>query len=360
MTSRLHHRERVALPGRETDIRIGEDLRATLWAEATARFPRARRFGLVGDARVLALWPPPTPPAGLDVVTLEAPAGEAAKRREVLAALQDGLLDLTRDDGVVALGGGAVLDVAGFAAATVRRGLPWMAVPTTVVAMADASVGGKVAINHPRGKNLLGTFHPPALVLADVAYLGTLDARDVSSGLAELYKVARIGDAELLRELRRGAPASPEAWARVLARSVAVKARIVERDERDRGPRRLLNYGHTLGHALEGVLGGEVIRHGEAVAVGMAAAARLARGRGRVDDAWVAAQDGDLARLGLAIARPEGVAPGALLAALGVDKKRRPGSRHVFVLPDAARGLEVVEDVEEAEIRAAWDALPGA
>ncbi len=349
-------RERVDLPGRPTDVWIGEGIRERVWPEVRRRFPTARRLGAVVDAAVAALWPEAGGGDEPDTLCLRAPAGEAAKERHVLETLQDALLELRREEPVIAVGGGAVLDVVGFAAATVRRGLPWIAVPTTVAGMADASVGGKVAINHPRGKNLLGTFHPPSLVVSDVDYLTTLEAREVLSGLAELYKVARIGDPALLALLGRGPPRSPAAWMDAIRRAVAVKARLVEQDERDRGPRRLLNYGHTVGHALERILGPERMRHGEAVAVGMAAAARLARARGLVGDAWVEGQDADLRRLGLDPARHEGVDASALLDVLGQDKKRRPGVRHVVVLPRESGPPAVYEDVEDAEIRAAWHA----
>ena len=241
--------------------------------------------------------------------------------------------------------------MAGFAAATVRRGLPWIALPTTVVGMADASVGGKVAVNHPRGKNLLGTFHPPVLVLADVDTLATLPDRDRTAGLAEMYKVARIGDGDLLDLLRRGAPCDAQAWCDALARAVRVKARIVEEDERDHGRRRALNYGHTVGHALERLLGPEAVRHGEAVAMGMGPAARIARGRGLVDAAFPADQARDLERLGLPADVPAGIDREALLAIMGLDKKRRPGETHTFALPADEVGVHVAEDVSESEIR---------
>lgn len=342
--------EQVRLPGRETDIVVGSGLRHGLWTVLGERFPAAWRFGLVIDSRVAELWPVDVPEAGPRAALVRAPAGEAAKTRRVLARIQDRLLDLRREEPVVAIGGGALLDVAGFAAATVRRGLPWIAVPTTVVGMADASVGGKVAVNHVRGKNLLGTFHPPALVLADVDYLTTLGDRDCVAGLAEVYKAGRIGDSDLLEALRRGVPDSPSAWVEILARSVAVKARLVEADERDRGARRALNYGHTVGHALERLLGPEVMRHGEAIAIGMGVAARIARARGMVDDAEGERQNDDLKRLGLPTAPSARLDVEGLLDALALDKKRRPGIEHTFVLPCPGTGVTVVEDVGEEEI----------
>ncbi len=350
-------RDRVRLAGRDTDVVLGAGVLGGLFGEVRSRWPRAERVGLVIDRTVDALWPIEAPPGGPTALRVLAPAGEAAKRRTVLAELQDALLDLRRDEPVIVVGGGAVLDAAGFAAATVRRGLPWVAVPTTVVGMADAAVGGKVAVNHPRGKNLLGTFHPPALVLADVAFLDTLDDRDRVAGLAEVYKAGRVGDPDLVARLRRGVPGDAAAYAEVLARAVAVKARLVEADERDHGARRALNLGHTLGHALERLVSNERLRHGEAVAIGMAYAARLALARDRVGAAWVARQDEDLARLGLPTAPPGGLDAADVLEAMEVDKKRRPGARHVLVLPRAAGGVDVVEDVVEVELVAAWKAL---
>jgi 3-dehydroquinate synthase len=216
--------------------------------------------------------------------------------------------------------------------------------------MADASVGGKVAVNHPRGKNLLGTFHPPVLVIADVDYLATLPARDRAAGLAEIYKAGRVGAPDLLDLLRAGPPEAPGAWASVFALAVGVKARIVEEDERDEGARRALNYGHTVGHALERLLGPDAIRHGEAVALGMGVAARVARA---LDRRACERQAEDLDRLGLPTELPGRIDVDGLLDAMSLDKKRRPGEGHTFVLPTGDVGVTVVEDLTEREIRRA-------
>jgi len=345
--------ERVELAGRETDVLLGEGLLGTLWAAVRARFPDARRCGLAIDTRVAGLWRLPPAPADLDVLDAALPEGEAAKDRATLGMLQDRWIDLRRDEPVIVVGGGAALDVGGFAAATVRRGLPWIAVATTVVAMADAAVGGKTAINHPRGKNLIGTFHPPRLVLSDVATLTTLDARERVAGLAEVYKCARLADAALLARLRLGPPADAATWIDVLHACVAVKARLVEADERDGGVRRLLNYGHTVGHALERVLGNARMRHGEAVAVGMDVAAAIAVARGLLPAAERASQQADLERLGLPVALPSGLDAEALHTALGLDKKRTAGADHVLVLPVGGAGARVVTDVTDEELRTA-------
>ena len=347
--------ERVELGSRSTDVRIGAGLLPHLFVALRSRFPEARRCGLAIDERVAGAQELPRPPADLEVVAVRLPEGEAAKTRETLARLQDVWLDLRRDEPVVVVGGGAALDVGGFAAATVRRGLPWIAVPTSVVGMADAAVGGKTAVNHPRGKNLIGTFHPPALVLADVRTLATLDARDRIAGLAELYKVGRIADAALLARLRAGPPRDEAAWIDAVHGAVAVKARLVEQDERDGGVRRLLNYGHTVGHALERVLGNERLRHGEAVAIGMERAAALAVARGLMTAAEREAQRADLEGLGLPVDLPADVDRSALQAALGLDKKRTAGATHVFALPVGTHGVRVVEDVTDEEVAALLD-----
>ena len=344
--------ERVELGDRSTDVRIGAGLLAHLWAAVRSRFPAAERCGFAIDERVADAQPMPAAPADLDVVAVRLPEGEAAKTRDVLARLQDAWLDLRRDEPVVVVGGGAALDVGGFAAATVRRGLSWIGVPTSVVGMADASVGGKTAINHERGKNLIGTFHPPSFVLADVRTLETLDPRDRVAGLAELYKCGRIADAALLARLRDGPPADEAEWIDVVHRSIAVKARLVEADERDGGVRRMLNYGHTVGHALERVLGNERMRHGEAVAIGMDGAARLAVARGLMPEAERAQQREDLIALGLPVDIPDDVDRTALHEALGLDKKRTAGSTHVFALPVGGSGIRIVEDVSDEELLA--------
>lgn len=348
---------RVDLPGRGTRVRLGAGVRDLLGAVLREVAPRARRAAVLIDERVEALWGRAAgleAPGGLEVQRLALPAGEAAKEPDVLWRALDALLGLAREEPVVAVGGGAALDLAGLAAALAHRGHPWVALPTTVLAMADASVGGKVAVNHARGKNLVGTFHPPAEVLADLDLLATLPARERASGLAEVWKAGVVGDAALLAVLEHGAPTGT-ALLDALSRAVTVKARLVERDERDLGPRRALNYGHTLGHALERLPPGHDLGllHGEAVALGMEAAVRLAGARGLVDGAFRARQTAALAALGLPTALPAGVDPDLVLARLGGDKKRRPGATHTFVLPLAGGGVVVVEDVSEAEVRAA-------
>ena len=349
--------DKVRLGDFSTEIHMGPGCRGWLPHRLCALWPSAERYGLVVDAGVEAVWPEggvPRPPrkAVPDPIVV-IPAGEAAKSRRVLEDLQDRLLDLRRHEPVVVVGGGAALDVGGFAAATVRRGLPWIAVPTSVVGMADAAVGGKVAVNHPRGKNLLGAFHPPTLVFADVEYLTTLPERERVAGLAEAYKAGRVGDTSLVTLLRKGPPGDEATWTEAIRKAVAVKARIVERDFRDNGIRRELNYGHTVGHALETILGNDAMRHGEAVAIGMGVAARIASARKMCGPAFVTRQESDLKRLGLPVAVPAGVSRDRVLEVLGMDKKREPGAAHTFVLPIGASGVRIFDDVTDEEIRSA-------
>lgn len=286
---------------------------------------------------------------------VQVPDGEEAKAIAPAAMLWDAMAaaGMDRRSPVVALGGGVVGDLAGFAAATYMRGVPLVQVPTTLLAQLDSSVGGKVAINHPRGKNLVGAFHQPSLVLADPLTLLTLPGRELRGGLAELAKMGVIRDAELFAalEARRAVWLDGELAGRVAAihRACELKAAIVAADERESGERALLNFGHTVGHAIEAVTGYARYRHGEAVAVGMLAAARLARRLGLLADdtdvrleAWAVATElpCDLA----------GLEAEALLAAMRLDKKAEAG-RLVFVLPTRMGEARIVPDLPESDVR---------
>jgi 3-dehydroquinate synthase len=219
--------------------------------------------------------------ANIDATLLSVASGESSKSADTVQALHTHLLKLGihRDSMILALGGGVVGDVAGFVAATILRGVPYVQVPTTLLAQVDSSVGGKVGINHPLGKNLIGAFHQPAAVFIDPDVLKTLPRAEYRNGLAEVVKIAAALDRKFFRYLQRNARAVAEGNARMLpaiiARSVALKAAIVERDERDRGLRKVLNLGHTVGHALEAATR-YATRHGEAVALGMVAESAIA------------------------------------------------------------------------------------
>ncbi|MGH7358523.1 MAG: 3-dehydroquinate synthase, partial [Candidatus Rokuibacteriota bacterium] len=288
--------------------------------------------------------------AGFEPVVLEVPEGEEAKSLRQAERLWDGFLahGLDRASPVVAVGGGVVGDLAGFAAASFMRGVPVVQVPTTLLAQVDASVGGKVAVNHPRGKNLIGAFHQPRLVLIDPETLRTLPEREYRSGLAEVVKTGAALDAALfasletgLEGLRRRDPGLLEA---VVAACCAQKARIVEQDEREEtGVRMVLNYGHTVGHALEALSGYRRWLHGEAVAIGMAAAGRLAVRLGWTDAGTVERQDALLQGVGLPV-RFTGLDPRQIADALRHDKKARDG-RVPFVLLRTLGRAELCYDV---------------
>ena len=258
--------------------------------------------------------------------------GEDQKSRERWAALTDAMLaaGCGRDSAVLALGGGVVGDLAGFVAATYMRGLPVVQVPTTLLAMVDASVGGKVAVDTPAGKNLVGAFHPPALVVVDPIALGTLPAADLRAGAVEALKHGVIASAahfdDAARLLANPARASVDgALAAFVAASIGIKARVVADDPRERGPRHVLNFGHTIGHALER-LSGYALRHGEAVAIGMVVEATAAESAG-VAEAGTAARIRDaLAAGALPVAPPADLGSDAVLDAARLDKKARRGA----------------------------------
>jgi 3-dehydroquinate synthase len=279
---------------------------------------------------------------GLAVHHLEVPAGEEAKRLEVVAGLYGRLaaIPTRRADPVVAVGGGATTDVAGFAAATWLRGVPLVNIPTTVLGMVDAAVGGKTGVDLPAGKNLVGAFHQPVAVVADLDTLAGLPAAEVRSGLAEVAKAGLVGDPALAEALARAAgpavAADPVALAPLVEGAVRVKAAAVGADEHeeggDGGPvgRLMLNYGHTLGHALERLAGYRGIRHGEAVALGMVFAARVAEAVGLARPGLAAGHVELLAALGLPVGGVR-LDPDQVLAAMATDKKHRQGLRLVLL-----------------------------
>jgi 3-dehydroquinate synthase len=278
---------------------------------------------------------------GLAVHHLEVPAGEEAKRLEVVAGLYERLaaVPTRRADPVVAVGGGATTDVAGFAAATWLRGVPLVNVPTTVLGMVDAAVGGKTGVDLPAGKNLVGAFHQPAAVVADLDTLAGLPAAEVRSGLAEVAKAGLAGDPALAEALHRSAgpavAADPDALAPLVEGAVRVKAAVVAADEREDAAdgqvgRLILNYGHTLGHALERLAGYRGLRHGEAVALGMVFAARVAEAVGLARPGLAAGHVELLAALGLPVGGAR-LDPDQVLAAMATDKKHRGGLRLVLL-----------------------------
>jgi 3-dehydroquinate synthase len=311
------------------------------------------KVALFSDAGILARLGGPVrgslTAAGFDVTVVELPAGEAAKTVEVASRGWDALLaaGLDRGSTVVALGGGAVGDLAGFVAATYMRGVNFVQLPTTLLAQVDAAIGGKTAIDHPRAKNLVGAFHQPRVVLVDPTALTTLPEREFRSGLAEVVKHGIVLDADYFADLEKNRVAlvarEIETLTRVVAGSCRLKASVVERDEQEAELRAVLNYGHTIGHAVEAVTGYARWTHGEAVSLGIAAEARLAERLG-VGSRETANRQIELLRaVGLPV-RDSGAAPSAVLEALGRDKKSREG-RVPFVLAPEIGRFTVVFDV---------------
>lgn len=353
----------VPIPGRSYDVCIGASLLGEI-ARFLPDMPDASTAFVVADREVSSRWFEPVAAslgsAGLGAVLLSVPGGEDAKTLRVYETLLHQLAtqEAHRDDPIVALGGGAVGDVAGFVASTYMRGLPLIQAPTTLLAQVDASIGGKTAVNLPEGKNLVGTFAQPIVVIADVDTLGSLGDRDFRSGLAEVAKYALALDVELLEGLELDPSAvlarDPAALQGLVARCATAKARTVAADERDAGLRLVLNYGHTIGHALERLDAFAGRSHGEAVAAGMVFAARLAERRGMAPEGLAARTVRLLASLGL---ETDGNLPAAdvILAACRLDKKYRGGVRFVL-LEDVGRPV-IVEDVPDDEVREVLEAM---
>lgn len=287
--------------------------------------------------------------AGFDTVQVPVPEGEEAKRLDIAATLWERLLDAgcDRTSTVVALGGGAIGDVAGFVAATYMRGMNFVQVPTTLLAQVDASIGGKTAIDHPRGKNLIGAFHQPRAVIVDPAVLTTLSDREFRSGLAEVIKHGIVLDADYFRDLESNVPSlltrDLAILERIVVGSCRLKARVVEHDEHDAELRWVLNYGHTIGHALEAATGFRRWVHGEAVSLGVVAESRLAERLGICSPATANRQLRLLAAVGLPVTGLQ-VEPASVIDALSRDKKTRDG-RTSFVLAPEIGSSRIVPDV---------------
>jgi 3-dehydroquinate synthase len=347
-------------------VQLGErsyDIAVTTDDDGLGPFARQRTAGslclVVGDEHVAAhaeAVRTALRAAGFQAEICLLPAGETQKSLTVASQLYDRLAELLADRKtlVAAVGGGVIGDLAGFAAATYARGLPLLMVPTTLLAMVDSSVGGKVGVNHPKAKNLIGAFHQPIGVWIDTATLATLPDREYRSGLAEVVKYGVILDADFFGYLEASADAllrrDPEAVQRVVARSCQLKALVVEQDEREeKGLRVALNYGHTFAHAFETVGGYGAWLHGEAVAAGMLCASRLAERRGLIPREVTERQRRLLERFALPTTPPPKPISD-LIAAMRSDKKAQAG-RLRFVLPRRLGEVALYSDVAEADLR---------
>ncbi len=347
----------IPLAQRPYEIRVEIDLLANL-GEIVSELANDKPVFVITDEHVARSYRSPVERAlslaGIESSSLTLPAGETTKSTEQLTAIYDAFVDANVERGslVIALGGGVIGDLAGFAAATFRRGLPVLQIPTSLVAQVDSAIGGKTGINLPAGKNLVGAFHQPVAVLCDPKVLVTLPDREFRSGLAEVVKYGILADATLFEMLETRADATLdrdlELLADIVHRSAAIKAGIVTRDEFEtRGERILLNLGHTIGHAIEADAGYGNLLHGEAVSIGTVCACRLAERTGRMSSGDAERVTRLLERFGLPVAVPSGD-PARLLGYLRQDKKRSHGTIR-FVLPTGIGGA-VVEPVDDDTI----------
>ena len=345
----------MELGERSYPVHVGRGLIGRVGALIRERLPTASRcavvtskaiLGIHGDALMEALGE-----AGIEAITALVPDGEEAKTWSCAERLIGELLEnrLDRKSAVVAFGGGAVGDLSGFVSAIFLRGVSLVQVPTTLLAQVDSSLGGKAAVNHPMGKNLVGAFHQPSLVVSDPELLMTLPRREVLSGMAEVVKHGVVADSDLFDyiEKRSGdlVDADPDALTHVVRSSVAIKAGLVSRDERDtKGVRAVLNYGHTAGHALETLTGHE-LRHGEAVAMGMEIAAKISAELGHIEEVDVERQSSLLEKLGLRRAPPI-LEVESIVEIMRRDKKAEMGSIR-FVLPTGIGTTPVLSAVQD-------------
>lgn len=329
----------ISLPTYDVLVQHGALERAGDIARAATR---AHRYAVITDSNVARTHAERVVNSlgSVGTRTFTVPAGEASKTRDTWARLTDEMLEsgFGRDAAIVAVGGGVVGDLAGFVAATYMRGIKYVQVPTSLIAMIDASVGGKTAVDTPRGKNLVGAFHQPAAVLADPAVLATLPAAHFRAGLAEAVKHGVIADAMYLERTVSDLPSLLEPSTRhaesmeaLIARSIEIKAEIVRRDERENGLRQVLNFGHTIGHAVEAASGFALL-HGECVAIGMVCEATIAAKMGIASSGTARDVRRAVERVGLPTTVPENVSADRLVAVMRSDKKMRSGALR-FALP---------------------------
>lgn len=351
----------ISLPAggpRLSELVIGPGALDELPRELSARLGRRRAFW-IWDARVLSLWGDRLSALGGIGTKPSEPipfaASEANKRLSSVEELARRLVEAgaDRDSALVAVGGGVTGDVVGFLASIYMRGIPFFQVPTTLLAQVDSSVGGKTGVDLPEGKNLVGSFHQPEVVWMDPRFLETLPAVELRQGMAEVVKTAMIGDAGLWEYLEAHHEAirrrDPEAVSRIVTACCTFKAKVVEADEKEGGYRRILNFGHTVGHALER-LSDYRMHHGDAVSVGMAAAAELSRRMGRLPAEAASKLEKLCAAWELPVRMPRGCRPDAIVAALRSDKKRVGDVLH-FILPVRIGEAIDCEDIDESLLK---------
>jgi 3-dehydroquinate synthase len=349
---------RVELGDRSYDIAIGSGTLAVV-GEAVRALEPGDRVALVTNPTVEVLYADAVVgslrEAGLEVLTVTIPDGEEHKSLKSLEHILTELLRARLDRGsvLVALGGGVVGDITGFAASAYMRGIRFAQVPTTLLAQVDSSVGGKTGVNHPLGKNMIGAFWQPSLVWVDVDTLRTLPRRELLAGLSEVIKYGVIWDANLFDYLVRNREEilllDAESLMHIVRRSCEIKAEVVARDEREAGLRSILNYGHTIGHAIESVTAYKRFLHGEAIAIGMALEAELSRDLGLMPEEDAARVKSILDAYGLPSALPDDLEVGALIEAMALDKKALAGKLR-FTLPEKIGSTKLLVEVGREKI----------
>jgi len=357
LITRLSHRVNVKLPQNPYEIEIGWGILGAI-GERLTHLGLGQKVAVVANPLVRKIYGATVlrslKKEGFSTLLIEIPDGERFKTARWINHIYDALIQhkFERGSCLMALGGGVIGDLTGFAAATYLRGISYIQVPTTLVAQVDSGIGGKTGVNHPQGKNLIGAFYQPRFVFTDVKVLETLDRQNFISGLAEVIKYGIIADSELFCFLERHLPEIVDLnryyLLPAIRRSCEVKAQVVQEDEREGDRRKILNYGHTLGHALEAVTAYKRYLHGEAISIGMVFAARLAHDLGLCTQKTVHQQEALLARAGLPVALPKH-RPADILKAMTYDKKVREGEIH-FVLADRIGHVQV-RSVKQAQIR---------
>ena len=353
-------KERVHLGERSYDIVIGEGLVGEKAGKLLAE--HGRRAMIVSNRRVFGLYgsllADGLEKAGVKWEKVLLPEGERYKTVETVMKVHDGLIGgkYDRDALVIALGGGVIGDIAGFAAATYMRGVRVAQVPTTLLSQVDSSVGGKTGVNHPKGKNMIGAFHQPSLVIADVGTLATLPRKEILGGVAEVIKYGLIASKGFFNHLERNIEElislKPSEVAKSVRESCRIKAEVVAGDERESGRRAILNYGHTIGHAVEALAGYGKHIHGFAVAMGMASAAALSMMKGTLSQRDFERITGLIKRAGLPVKIPAGLSEAKLWEAMERDKKVKAGTVR-FVLLNGIGECSVRADVTRRETEAA-------
>ncbi len=332
---------------------IGDGTIDALGAEMNGATLGGRRL-LISSQRVWEFHGPTFRKAGADRTPILVEDGERYKNLNTVARVLDALVKAKADRStvIVAIGGGVIGDLVGFAAATYLRGIPVVHVPTTLLAQVDSAIGGKTGVNHPLGKNLIGAFHAPSLVVADPVVLDTLPRREFRAGLYEVIKYGVISEPSLLDRMRDTLPAifnrDGEAVAPIVAASCRIKAEVVSADERESGLRRILNFGHTVGHALEAATKYQRFRHGEAIGYGMLAALSIGVARGVTPKSLDEEVDALITQLG-PLPPVADISSKEVLAAIGRDKKVVAGKLHFIAAADRGQTVEVT-DVSEKEI----------